>query len=124
MAKQTIDAKNRSIGRLATEVAHLLRGKHKTEFQPHLDTGDEVVVVNTDKIRVTGNKMKDKIYYRHSGYPGGLKEEPLEKVFERDSREVVKKAVYGMLPKNKLRKQLIKKLELYKDKGPTDEETE
>jgi large subunit ribosomal protein L13 len=114
MAKQTIDATNKILGRLAVEVANLLRGKNKTDFVPYLDKGDEVVIINTDKIKVTGRKLKQKIYYRHSGYPGGLKETRLEEALEKDSREVVRKAIYGMLPKNKLRDKIIKKLKLYK----------
>lgn len=113
--KHTIDAKNKILGRLATEIAVLLRGKHKPEFEAYIDRGDEVTVINTDKIKVTGNKFKDKVYYRHSGYPGGLRSETFEKAMTKDSREVVRKAVFGMLPKNKLRKQIIKKLELYKE---------
>jgi large subunit ribosomal protein L13 len=112
--KHTIDATNKILGRLATEVAILLRGKNKPNFAPHLDIGDEVTVINTDKIKVTGQKMKQKIYYRHSGYPGGLKVRRLEEMMEKDSREVVRKAVYGMLPKNKLRDKIIKRLKLYK----------
>lgn len=117
MTTQKIDAKNKSLGRLAAEAAKILRGKNKVEFQPHLDNGDEVIIENTDKIRITGNKLKDKIYYHHSGYPGGLKEETLEKIMKRDSREVVRRAVYGMLPKNRLRDRLIKKLKLHKEKA-------
>jgi large subunit ribosomal protein L13 len=114
MKKHTLDATNKILGRLAVELANLLRGKNKPDFVPYADRGDEVVVINTDKIKVTEQKLKKKIYYRHSGYPGGLKETPLEKVLEKDSREVVRKAVYGMLPKNKLRDKMINKLKLYK----------
>jgi large subunit ribosomal protein L13 len=114
MKKYTLDATNKILGRLAVELANLLRGKNKPDFVPYADRGDEVVVINTDKIKVTEQKLKKKIYYRHSGYPGGLKETPLEKVLEKDSREVVRKAVYGMLPKNKLRDKMINKLKLYK----------
>jgi len=114
MSKHVIDAKNKILGRLAVEIANLLRGKGKVDFVPYLDKGDEVVVFNTDKVRVTGKKLKNKIYYRHSGYPGGLKETRLEEAMEKDSREVIRKAVYGMLPKNKLRNKLIKKLKLYR----------
>ncbi len=114
MKKHTIDATNKILGRLAVEIANLLRGKNKSDFVPYLDKGDEVIVINTDKIRVTGQKLKKKIYYRHSGYPGGLKETKLEQALEQDSREVIRKAVYGMLPKNKLRDKIIKKLKLYK----------
>ena len=114
--KHTIDATDKILGRLAVEVANLLRGKGKTSFVPYLDVGDNVVITNTDKIRVTGRKLKQKIYYRHSGYPGGIKEEVLEDLLKRDSRKVIRAAVYGMLPKNKLRDRIIKKLELYKGK--------
>jgi len=114
MQKHKIDATNKILGRLATEVANLLRGKLKPSFVPYLDVGDEVVVINTDKIKVTGRKMKQKIYYRHSGYPGGIKATKLEEALKKDSREVVRKAVYGMLPKNKLRDKIINKLKLYK----------
>lgn len=114
MKKHTIDATNKILGRLAVEIANLLRGKNKSDFVPYLDKGDEVIVSNTDKIRVTGQKLKKKIYYRHSGYPGGLKETKLEQAMKQDSREVIRKAVYGMLPKNKLRDKIIKKLKLYK----------
>ncbi len=116
MPKHTIDATDKILGRLAVEIANLLRGKNKPSFVPYLAQGDEVDVVNTDKIKVTGRKMKQKIYYRHSGYPGGIKETRLEEAMEKDSRQVVRKAVYGMLPKNKLRDKVIKKLKLYKRK--------
>lgn len=114
MVKHTIDATNKILGRLAVEIANLLRGKGKADFVPYLDRGDQVIVTNTDRIKVTGQKMKKKIYYHHSGYPGGIKEINLEGLMEKDSREVIKKAVYGMLPKNKLRNKMIKKLTLYK----------
>jgi len=114
MKTHTIDATNKILGRLAVEVANLLRGKNKANFVPYLVQGDEVVVINTDKIKVTGRKMKQKIYYNHSGYPGGLKETRLEEAMEKDSRQVIRRAVYGMLPKNKLRDKIIKKLKLYK----------
>ncbi len=114
MEKHTINATNKVLGRLAVEAANLLRGKNKTSFVPYLDGGDQVVIVNTDKIRVTGQKKKQKIYYHHSGYPGGIKEIKLGEALKLDSREVIRKAIYGMLPKNKLRDQMIKKLKLYK----------
>ena len=114
MHKHTIDAANKILGRLATQVAVLLRGKGKPDFTPYLDGGDRVVVVNTDKIKVTGRKLKQKIYYHHSGYPGGIRARRLEEVLAKDSREVIRKAVYGMMPKNKLRDRMIKRLELYK----------
>ncbi|MBU1136846.1 50S ribosomal protein L13 [Patescibacteria group bacterium] len=114
MVKHTIDAKNRILGRLAVEVANLLRGKGKADFVPYLDRGEEVIVTNTDNIKVSGKKMVQKIYYHHSGYPGGLTETRLIDAMKKDSREVVRKAIYGMLPKNKLRSKMIKKLKLYK----------
>ena len=114
MTKHTIDATNMILGRLAVEIANLLRGKHRPDFVPYLNKGDDVIVTNTDKIRVTGQKLKKKIYYHHSGYPGGIKEIKLEEFLKKDSREVIRKAVYGMLPKNKLRDKVIKKLTLYK----------
>lgn len=108
----TIDASNRVLGRLATEIAILLRGKHKPDFVPYKDIGDFVVVKNPDKIKLTGRKMEQKKYYHHTGYLGGLKETPLKKVFEKDPGEVLRRAVFGMLPKNKLRKQQIKRLKI------------
>lgn len=110
-----IDAKNEVLGRLAVKIANLLRGKNKPEFMPHKDMGDPVTVFNTDKVKLTGRKEEQKIYYRHSGYPGGIKETPFKAAMEKDSRQVVRKAVYGMLPKNKLRDRIIKKLTLYKE---------
>jgi large subunit ribosomal protein L13 len=110
----TIDATDKILGRFAVEICNLLRGRNKPGFLRYKDMGEEVVVFNTDKIKVSGKKMKQKIYYRHSGFLGGLKAQPLEKLFERDSREVLKKAVFGMMPKNKLRNQIIKKLKMYK----------
>lgn len=109
-----IDAKGRILGRVAVEAANLLRGKGKPEFVPHLDKGDEVTVINTDRVVVSGKKLKSKIYWRHSGYPGGLKGETLEGLMARDSREAVRRAVYGMLPTNKLRDRMIVKLKLFK----------
>ncbi len=106
----TIDATGKVLGRLATEVAILLRGKHKPDFFPHKDMGDFVVIKHVDKIKFTGKKLKKKKYYRHSGYLGSLKEIPLEKLFERNPAEVLKRAVWGMLPKNKLRPLQIKRL--------------
>ena len=106
----TIDATNKVLGRLATQVALLLRGKHKPDFVLNQDVGDFVVIKNPDKIKVTGKKMEQKKYYRHSGYIGHLKEIPLKKVFEKNPGEVIKRAVWGMLPKNKLRKEQIKRL--------------
>ncbi len=106
----TIDATDRVLGRLAGQIAVLLRGKHKPNFVPYKDTGDFVIVKNVDKVKFTGKKLEKKKYYRHSGYPGGLKATPLKKVFQSRPQEVLRKAVLGMLPKNKLRAGLIKKL--------------
>tara|TARA_B100000965_G_scaffold401062_1_gene424139 strand:+ start:425 stop:853 length:429 start_codon:yes stop_codon:yes gene_type:complete len=110
-----VDAKDKTLGRLATKIANRLRGKHKPEFTPNSDLGDYVVVINSDLINVTGNKLSQKKYYRHTGYPGGIKEKNLEKVLEETSEEAIKSAVKGMLPKNKLGRQVIKKLKIYKD---------
>jgi len=106
----TIDAANKVLGRLAVEIALLLRGKSKPGFMPNKDGGDIVIVKNADKIIVTGKKMDDKMYYHHSGYMGGLKEIPFKRVFKNDPGEVIRRAVYGMLPKNKLRDIQIKRL--------------
>lgn len=108
-----VDASGQILGRTATEIAILLRGKHKPQFTPHMDTGDFVVVVNAEKIRVTGKKMEQKIYYRHSGYLGGLKEMNLETLLARKPEEAIMKAVKGMLPRNKLGKVMLKKLKVY-----------
>ena len=108
----TIDVTNKVLGRLATEIAVLLRGKHKPDFAPNKDIGDFVDIKNINKIKVTGKKFEKKIYYRHTGYLGGLKKVPLKKLFERDPGEVLKKAVFGMLPKNKLRAKQIKRLKI------------
>ncbi len=108
--KHEIDADDRILGRLATEIAGLLRGKHKVDFDYHLDNGDFVVVANVKKIKVSGNKLQQKLYRHHSGYPGGLKEMKMEKLFKKDPTEVLKRAVYNMLPKNKLRQHMIKRL--------------
>ena len=105
----TIDATGRVLGKLASEIAVLLRGKHKPDFVPHRDMGDFVIVKNADRIKITGKKMENKIYYRHTGYLGGLKETPLKKLFNEKPEEVLKKAVWGMLPKNKLRNRQIKR---------------
>ncbi len=110
MKKHIINAEGKVLGRLATEVAILLRGKHKVDFVNHKDMGDIVVIQNVDKIKVTGKKADDKKYYHHTGYIGGLKEVPFKRIFEKDPAEIFKKAVYGMLPKNKLRRIQIKRL--------------
>ncbi len=106
----TIDAKGKILGRLATEIAVLLRGKHKPNFVPYLDMGDAVTIKNVKEIKLTGKKTEQKKYYRHSGYPGGLKEIPFKKMFEKNPNLVLRKAVFGMLPKNKLRAKMIKHL--------------
>lgn len=108
-----IDATDKILGRLATEVASLLRGKHKAEFTPHVDTGDYIVIVNAEKIRVTGNKEKDKTYYRHSGHPGGLKATTLEKMRIKAPERIIETAVKGMLPKNPLGRAMFRKLKVY-----------
>jgi large subunit ribosomal protein L13 len=108
-----VDATDKTLGRLASEVAHRLRGKHKPEYTPHVDTGDHIVVVNAEKIRVTGNKLKDKIYYRHTGYIGNLKSISLEKQLEKRPERVIQAAVKGMLPKNPLGRAMFKKLHVY-----------
>lgn len=108
-----VDADGKILGRLASEVASVLRGKKKPIFTPHVDTGDFVVVVNAEKIRLTGNKLKDKKYYSHTGYPGGIKEITAEKLLAKKPEELVIRAVRGMLPKNRLGRKMIKKLKVY-----------
>lgn len=108
------DAKGKILGRLATEIALILSGKGRVDFTPNIDAGDFVVVVNTDKIDVTGQKEKKKLYHSYSGYPGGLSTLTFEKLREKDSRIILEKAVYGMIPKNKLRADRMKRLKLYK----------
>ena len=108
-----VDAAGKTLGRLATQIAHRLRGKHKPSFPPHVDTGDYIVVINADKIAVTGKKAQDKKYYRHSGYPGGIKETNFTKLIAHKPEEVLLKAVKGMLPKGPLGYATIKKLKLY-----------
>lgn len=114
MSTYKIDATDQSLGRLASKIAILLRGKNDPGFQPYIMPKNKVVVYNTDKIKLTGKKMEQKRYFRYSGYPGGLKEEKLKDIFKKDSRIVVKRAVWGMLPKNKLRKKIIQNLRLYR----------
>ena len=109
---QTIDATGKPLGRLAVEIVRLLRGKNKPDFMPHKDEGDFVVVKNIKKIRISGRKLKQKVYYHHTGHPGGLKKVPLEKLFKKSPEEVLKKAVWGMLPGNKLRPKMIKRLKI------------
>jgi large subunit ribosomal protein L13 len=111
-----VNADGKILGRLATEIAILLRGKNKPQFAAHVDTGDFVVVINAEKIQVTGNKMEDKKYYSHSQYPGGLKTQSLKDLLNKKPEEVIKKAVWGMIPKNKLGRAVYKKLKV--DKGP------
>jgi large subunit ribosomal protein L13 len=108
-----VDADGEILGRLATEIADTLRGKNKPAYTPHVDTGDFVVVVNAEKVRVTGKKLEQKIYYRHSGYPGGLRERTLAEQLARRPEEVIRKAVKGMLPKNKLAAAQLRKLKVY-----------
>ncbi len=108
-----VDAEGQTLGRLATRLADLLRGKGKAQYTPHVDTGDFVVVVNAEKITVTGNKLDDKMYYRHSGYPGGLKQRPLREQLERRPEEVLRKAVKGMLPRTRLGRQQLTTLKIY-----------
>ena len=108
-----VDAEGKTLGRLATQIADVLRGKRKPQYTPHVDTGDFVVVVNCEKIAVTGAKLDDKMYYRHSGYPGGLKARPLRDQLERQPAEVLRKAVRGMLPKNRLARKQLLKLKIY-----------
>lgn len=108
-----VDAQNKTLGRLSTEIASRLRGKHKPIFTPHVDTGDYIVVVNASKIRVTGNKMTDKIYYKHTGYIGNLKSENLETMLKKYPERVLMKSVRGMLPKSKLGNAMIKKLRVF-----------
>ena len=108
-----IDADGLVLGRLATQVAHVLRGKHKPTFAPHVDGGDFVVVVNASKIALSGTKRTDKLAYRHSGHPGGLTATPIGEILDRDPRKAVEKAVWGMLPKNRLSRKLLTKLKVY-----------
>ena len=110
-----VDAKDQVLGRLATKVARMLIGKDKPSFTPYLDSGDHVVVINANQIRMTGNKVEQKMYYSHSGYPGGLKEVPAKRVRETKPEWVVREAIVGMLPKNKLRARRAKKLRVYRD---------
>ena len=110
-----VDATNQVLGRLATRVARALIGKDKASFTPYLDSGDHVIVINADKIRMTGNKVEQKVYYSHSGYPGGLKEVPAKRVRETRPEWMVREAIVGMLPKNKLRARRAKKLRVYRD---------
>ncbi len=108
-----VDAEGQVLGRLATEIAARLRGKHKPVYTPHVDTGDFIVVVNAGKVILTGNKLRDKIYYHHTGYPGGIKSVSAGKLLQEKPEEVLRKAVRGMLPKNTLGRAMLKKLKIY-----------
>lgn len=108
-----VDAENQVLGRIATQIANVLRGKNKATFTPSVDTGDFVIVVNAEKIALTGNKMADKAYYSHSGFPGGLKTITAGKLLEKKPEELIRKAVKGMLPKNKLARHMLSKLKVY-----------
>ncbi len=108
-----VDANNKTLGRLASEIARRLRGKHKAVYTPHCDTGDYIVVVNADKIRVTGNKAHDKIYHHHTGYPGGMRSISFEHLLAKSPPDVLEKAVKGMMPKGSLGRQMFKKLKVY-----------
>lgn len=108
-----VDADGKTLGRLSTEIARRLRGKHKPEYTPHVDTGDYIVVVNADKIRVTGNKMKDKLYHRYTGYVGNLKSMPLEKLMQESPERALQFAVKGMLPRNPLGRKMFSKLRVF-----------
>jgi len=116
-----IDATDIVLGKLAVTSANLLRGKHKAIFAPHVDTGDFVIVVNAEKVALSGTKKTTKMAYRHSGYPGGLSATPIGELLEKDARKAIEKAVWGMLPKNKLGRQMLKKLKVYS--GPTHPHT-
>ena len=108
-----VDASGKTLGRLATEVARRLRGKHKAEYTPHVDTGDYIVVTNAEKVSVTGRKASDKMYYSHSGFPGGIKEISFEKLQAKNPTMIIEKAVKGMLPKNPLGREMYRKLKVY-----------
>lgn len=108
-----VDATGKTLGRMATEIARRLRGKHKPEYTPHVDTGDYVVVVNAEKVQVTGNKAKDKIYHSHTGYPGGLKSISFEKLIDKAPERTIESAVKGMLPRNPLGRAMFSKLKVY-----------
>jgi len=108
-----IDAEGKTLGRMASEIAHRLRGKHKPEFTPHVDTGDYIVVINAAKVQVTGRKATDKIYHRHTGYPGGLKSASFEKLIAKSPESPIQKAVKGMLPRGPLGRAMFKKLKVY-----------
>jgi large subunit ribosomal protein L13 len=108
-----VDANGKTLGRLATQIAHVLRGKHKPAYTPHLDMGDHIVVINADKIRVTGRKAEQKVYYRHTGYPGGIRKTTYEHMLEKHPERILRKAVKGMMPNNVLGRRMFKKLRIY-----------
>ena len=108
-----VDATDKTLGRLSTEIANRLRGKHKPEYTPHVDTGDYIVVVNAEKIRVTGNKGSEKVYHHHTGYPGGIKSISFSKLIDKAPERIIEKAVKGMMPKNKLSRSMMMKLKIY-----------
>ena len=108
-----VDANGQVLGRLASQVATILRGKHKPIFSPHMDVGDHVVIINADRIRVTGKKASTKRYYRHTGYPGGLRSDSFEQLMQKAPEQILKKAIWGMMPHNKLGKKMVKKLRVY-----------
>jgi len=108
-----VDANEKVLGRLATEIARRLRGKHKAEYTPHVDTGDYIVVINAEKIAVTGRKFKEKMYYNHSGFPGGIKSISFDKLQEKNPVRIIERAVKGMLPKNPLGREMYRKLKIY-----------
>lgn len=109
-----MDASQYTLGRLAAALAHRLRGKHKPQFTPHVDTGDYIVVVNAEQVRVTGRKETDKVYYRHTGYPGGIKSRTLQEMREKRPEQIIQRAVKGMLPRNPLGRQVARKLKVYR----------
>ena len=108
-----VDATGKTLGRLSTEIANRLRGKHKPEFTPHVDTGDYIVVVNAEKVKVTGNKTTDKVYHHYTGYPGGIKSITFEQLINKAPERIIEKAVKGMMPKNKLSRSMMTKLKIY-----------
>lgn len=108
-----VDAADQTLGRLSTEIARRLRGKHKPEYTPHVDTGDYIVVINAEKVRVTGNKSKQKMYYSHTGYPGGIKDISFEKLIDKAPERVIQSAVKGMLPRGPLGRAMFKKMKVY-----------
>ena len=110
-----VDAKGKTLGRLATQIANILSGKNKPEYTPNADMGDFVVIVNASEVNVTGKKLDQKLYYRHSGYPGGIKSKPLREIMENSANDAIKSAVKGMLPKSKLGRQMFTKLKVYND---------